>query len=44
LKENIEKAKEHDRDILIELADKVLSDIAKKENQVSELMKKYGQG
>jgi len=44
LKENIEKAKKHDRDILSELADKVLSDIAKKENQVSELKKKYGQG
>lgn len=44
LKENIEKAKKHDRDILSELADKVLSDIAKKENQVGELKKKYGQG
>jgi DNA repair exonuclease SbcCD ATPase subunit len=43
LKENIEKAKKHDRDILSELADKVLSDIAKKENQISELKKKYGQ-
>lgn len=42
LKENIEKAKKHDRDILSELADKVLSDIAKKENQVGELKKKYG--
>lgn len=44
LKENIEKAKKQKRDILSELADKVLSDIAKKENQVSELKKKYGQG
>ncbi len=41
LKENIEKAKKHDRDILSELADKVLSDIAKKENHVDELKKKY---
>ncbi len=44
LRENIEKAKKHGRDILSELADKVLSDIAKKENQVGELKKKYGQG
>jgi len=43
LKENIEKAKKQKRDILNELADKVLSDIAKKENQISELKKKYGQ-
>lgn len=44
LKENIEKASKQKRDILSELADKVLVDIAKKENQVSELKKKYGQG
>ena len=44
LKENIDKAKKQKRDILGELADKVLTDIAKKENQVSELKKKYGQG
>lgn len=44
LKENIEKAKKQKRDILSELADKVLTDIAKKENQVGELKKKYGQG
>lgn len=44
LKENIEKAKKQKRDILSELADKVLADIAKKENQVSEFKKKYGQG
>jgi len=44
LKENIEKAKKQKRDILGELADKVLADIAKKENQISELKKKYGQG
>jgi len=43
LRENIEKAKKHNRDILSELTDKVLSDIAKKENQVDELKKKYGQ-
>jgi len=43
LKENIEKAKKQKRDILGELADKVLTDIAKKENQVNELRKKYGQ-
>lgn len=43
LKENIDKAKKQGRDILSELADEVLSDIAKKENQVSELKKKYGQ-
>jgi len=44
LKENIGKAKKQGRDILSELADKVLTDIAKKENQVSGLRKKYGQG
>jgi len=44
LKENIEKTKKQKRDILSELANKVLTDIAKKENQVSELKKKYGQG
>jgi hypothetical protein len=46
LKENIEKAKKQKRDILSELAEKVLADIAKKEktNQVSKLKKKYGQG
>ena len=43
LMENIEKAKKHNRDILSELADKVLADIAKKENRVGELKKKYGQ-
>ncbi|MEX0918479.1 MAG: hypothetical protein WDZ85_00705, partial [Candidatus Paceibacterota bacterium] len=42
LRENIEKAKKHNRDILSELADKVLSDVTKKENQVDELKKKYG--
>lgn len=43
LKENIRKAKKQKRDILSELADKVLSDIAKKENQLDEIKKKYGQ-
>lgn len=43
LKENIEKAGKQKRDILSELADKVLTDIAKKENQLDELRKKYGQ-
>lgn len=44
LKENIDKARKQKRDILGELADKVLTDIAKKENQLGELKKKYGQG
>jgi uncharacterized protein YoaH (UPF0181 family) len=44
LKENIEKAKKQKRDILIELAEKLLTDIAKKENQLDKLKKKYGQG
>ncbi|NCU42018.1 MAG: hypothetical protein EOM19_04875 [Candidatus Moranbacteria bacterium] len=43
LKENIEKAKMQKRDILSELAEKVLTDISKKENQLDELKKKYGQ-
>ena len=43
LKESIEKAKKQKRDILSELADKVVEDIAKKENQLAELKKKYGQ-
>jgi len=43
LKENIEKAKKRKRDILNELADKVLTDIAKKENQLDEIKKKHGQ-
>jgi len=44
LKENIEKSKKQKRDILSELADKVLTDIAKKESQLDEIKKKYGQG
>lgn len=43
LKESIEKAKKQKRDILSELAEKVTEDIAKKENQLDELKKKYGQ-
>ena len=42
LKESIEKAKKQKRDILSELAEKVVEDIAKKENQLNELKKKYG--
>ncbi|HBB56804.1 TPA: hypothetical protein DEW47_03015 [Patescibacteria group bacterium] len=42
LKESIEKAKKQQRDILSELAEKVAEDIAKKENQLDELKKKYG--
>ena len=42
LKENIEKAKKQKRDILSELSDKILADVAKKENQLGELKKKYG--
>lgn len=44
LKESIDNAKKQKRDILSELADKVVEDIAKKENQLDELKKKYGQG
>ncbi len=43
LKESIEKAKKQKRDILSELAEKVTEDIVKKENQLDELKKKYGQ-
>lgn len=43
LKESIEKAKKQERDILSELAEKVLEDIAKKKNLIDELKKKYGQ-
>ncbi|MEK7104515.1 MAG: hypothetical protein AAB868_00565 [Patescibacteria group bacterium] len=43
LKESIEKAKKQKRDILSELAEKVTEDIAKKENQLDELKKKYEQ-
>ena len=42
LKESIEKAKKQKRDILSELSEKVTEDIAKKENQLDELRKKYG--
>lgn len=43
LRENIKKAEKQKRDILSELAEKVLTDIAKKENLLDELKKKYGQ-
>jgi uncharacterized protein YoaH (UPF0181 family) len=43
LKENIEKAKKQNRDLLSELAEKILTDIAKKENRLKELKEKYGQ-
>lgn len=43
LKESIEKAKKQKRDILSELAERVVEDIAKKENILVELKKKYGQ-
>ena len=41
-KDEIEKAKKQKRDILSELAEKVVEDIAKKENLLDELKKKYG--
>jgi len=41
LKESIDKAKKQKRDILSELADKVVEDISKKENKLDELRKKY---
>lgn len=41
LKESIEKAKKQKRDILSELAERVVGDIAKKENILDELKKKY---
>ncbi len=44
LKKNIESATGQKRDLLNELSEKVLTDIAKKENQLGELKKKYGQG
>lgn len=43
LKESIDKARKQKRDILSELAEKVVEDIAKKENQLEGLRKKYGQ-
>jgi len=43
LRESIEKAKKQKRDILSELAEKVVEDIAKKENILDELKKKYEQ-
>ena len=44
LKNNIETATRQKRDLLNELSEKVLTDIAKKENQLGGLKKKYGQG
>lgn len=44
LKKNIETATGQKRNLLNELSEKVLTDIAKKENQLGELRKKYGQG
>lgn len=41
LKKNIETALQQRRDVLSELADKVLSEIAQKENQLEVLKKKY---
>jgi len=43
LKKNIETATGQKRDLLHELSEKVLTDIAKKENQLDGLKKKYGQ-
>ena len=43
LKDTIDKAEKQNRDILSELAMKVVEDIAKKENLLDELKKKYGQ-
>ncbi|QQR82485.1 DnaJ domain-containing protein [Candidatus Campbellbacteria bacterium] len=43
LKENIESSLLQKRNLLHELADKVLTEIAKKQNQLAELKKKYGQ-
>lgn len=44
LKDNIEQAKKQERDILSELANKVIEDIARKEDELDALRKKYGQG
>lgn len=44
LKKNIKAAAEQKRDLFKELSKKLLTDIAKKENQLGELKKKYGQG
>jgi DNA-binding MarR family transcriptional regulator len=43
LRENMESATLQKRDLLNELADKVLTEIAKKQNQLAGLKKKYGQ-
>jgi len=44
LKDSIDKAEKQNRDILSELAEKVVEDIVKKVNVLEELKKKYGQG
>lgn len=43
LKKSIENATKQKRDLLNELSEKLLLDIAKKENQLQQLKKKYGQ-
>lgn len=43
LKNNIDSAHSQKRDLLNELSDKVLTDIAKKENQLHSLKEKYGE-
>ena len=42
LSQNIENALQQKRDLLNELADKVLNEIAQKENQIEDLKNKYG--
>ena len=44
LKQNIKNAADQKRDLLAELSDKVLTDIARKDNQLKELRNKYGKG
>ena len=44
LRREIETAHGQNRDLLGELADKVLTNIASKENQLTEIKKKYGRG
>jgi len=43
LNKNIERTLQQKRNLLNELADTILTEIAKKENQIDELNKKYGQ-
>lgn len=44
LKENMEKSIKQKRDLLSDLEDKILVEIAKKETQATKLKRKYGQG